>query len=280
MSATDISILAGAGGGDPPGRPQWVYDLPSDPPPLSESAQQAIVAQIWRRWMRGHKPARAGRQPVVTLFLGPPGSGKTELARKWAARAGVPFLDADTITDLSPDYAALRDVRDVAGAPTGVLNARRERQVGLQLAEPIQAVFGRIWREKYDHAMQWTGVNMRSFGAFIADGFRLVVVWVATPADISANRYWARAQRTGRHYVSDRESLEDWAREEQDGLAAASPLFARFADEFYIASTSDRPENAVRVEPGADTAGALANVRAARDRLAAQAPARAPPASV
>ena len=246
------------------GAEQWVYELPENPPQLEPSARRAIADKIWKRWFGKFRPARASRQPLALIFLGATGAGKTTIAVKWAAREGVPYVDPDTITNLSPDFAALRDVRDIHGKPTGALNAHRERQIAFQLAEPIQDALVRAWSRRYDIAMQWgLGNNLASLGSFVADGYRLVVVWVATDGAVAGERAWIRAARTGRFYDPDEQSAAARARQMQEEIRLAAPLLARAADEFYVVPPNGVATAAVQIPPTDSTAAAAAAVSAA-----------------
>jgi len=247
------------------GADQWVYELPENPPQLEAAARREIADKIWKRWFGKFRPARPSRQPLALIFLGATGAGKTTIATKWAAREGVPYVDADSITELSPDFVALRDVRDINGKPTGALNAHRERQIAFQLAEPIQDALTRAWTKRYDIAMQWgLGDNLASLGSFVADDYRLVVVWVATAGVVAGKRSWMRAVRTGRFYDPDEQSAAARAQEMQENIRLAAPLLARAADEFYVLPPGKNAlDAAVRVLSGESTAAAAAAVAVA-----------------
>ncbi len=125
---------------------------PREPVPFAE-AFEGIVGQDERlarlRWTLVGRRRRGGAFPH-TLFCGPPGTGKTTIARALARHAGVAFLEAS-----GPTLASVADVRALlARLPEG----------GMLFVDEIHAV-PRVALEFLYEAMAPSGATISVLGA-------------------------------------------------------------------------------------------------------------------
>ncbi len=111
-----------------------------------DAAKRAVAIALRNRWRRLRLPpeARAEIVPNNILMIGPTGVGKTEIARRLATLAGLPFVKVEATKFTEKGYVG-RDVdsmvRDLVESAIALLRRRRERELA---GEIDAAVEGRL----------------------------------------------------------------------------------------------------------------------------------------
>ena len=106
-------------------------------------AKRAVAIALRNRWRRLRLPpeARAEIVPTNILMIGPTGVGKTEIARRLAALAGLPFVKVEATKFTEKGYVG-RDVdsmvRDLVESALGLLRRRREQALGAEIDRAVE----------------------------------------------------------------------------------------------------------------------------------------------
>jgi ATP-dependent HslUV protease ATP-binding subunit HslU len=99
-----------------------------------DDAKRAVAIALRNRWRRKQvpEPLRDEVTPKNILMIGPPGVGKTEIARRLAKLAGAPFLKVEATKFTEVGYVG-RDVeqivRDLVEVALNMARERRHREV-------------------------------------------------------------------------------------------------------------------------------------------------------
>lgn len=139
----------------------------------------------------------ASRPPLI-LVSGPPGAGKTSLARELAKAFGLPLLSKDMFKEAIFDYLPGVDTSDahrLGIASVGMMYAFARRQLENGVGIILESTFDRGKAED----------DVRP----LLDGARGVIVHCTAPPELIMERYAERADDPDRHEVHrDEEHLD------------------------------------------------------------------------
>jgi ATP-dependent HslUV protease ATP-binding subunit HslU len=106
-------------------------------------AKRAVAIALRNRWrrLRLAPEARAEIVPTNILMIGPTGVGKTEIARRLATLAGLPFVKVEATKFTEKGYVG-RDVdsmvRDLVESALALLRRRREQALGDEIDRAVE----------------------------------------------------------------------------------------------------------------------------------------------
>ncbi len=106
-------------------------------------AKRAVAIALRNRWrrLRLSPEARAEIVPTNILMIGPTGVGKTEIARRLATLAGLPFVKVEATKFTEKGYVG-RDVdsmvRDLVESALALLRRRREEALGAEIDRAVE----------------------------------------------------------------------------------------------------------------------------------------------
>lgn len=191
-------------GGDPGHAPGvWIGDPRALCPPLDEKESKAASEAIFRQLTAGKKPAPKHEAPHLIMTIGPPGAGKSTVARElvahWSGVAPDDYveLDWDSTLDLFPQGAQLRDLPDMAGRPTGVGAAYGWADCLGALDPPTTSAFYRLMEGRYNVIVH---VHYQMFLVEAQlHGYVCSLFYVAVSRETALRRAAARAQELGRY---------------------------------------------------------------------------------
>ncbi len=175
--------------------------------------------------MTDHPPPR--HPPWLIVILGPPGSGKTTLARALAPRLGACLLNSDDITQ--PFFGDDRDseaYRQLRPTLYRALYRLAETNLALGLSVVVDAPHGAVLNDRAWHdAVADTARRHGAAARFLR---------CACPPDVMRQRMQARGE------ARDRLKLDTW-----ETFLASQPDWSRPAFDHQVIDTSLGPEVAV-----------------------------------
>lgn len=178
--------------------PLWI----GDPANFCATATDKNIDVVFKRLTAGKKPAAAGVLPHIVMTIGPPGAGKSTLARQFLSHwsdmkeGNYVELDADSILDYLPAGEQLRNLPDMLGRPTGVGAAYGWDDCIGHVEGITTALFYRLMEERYYiiyHSHYYMHLIETNYAGYVS-----TLLYVAVSRETALRRAAARAKETGR----------------------------------------------------------------------------------
>jgi hypothetical protein len=240
-------------GGAPEAAPRakiWI-----SPPFCPESGDaEAMAERLYKVLTKGKTPAPKGTTPHLVLSAGPPGAGKTSVARLLVKhRSDFPLeayleFDSDALYDLAGLGAATQDLRDVHGQLTGIGYA-----LGWNMCDATavlaQRLVQRLIHERYHLIVHYHNPEVVLPTAQNA-GYVCTLLYVVVTLETALRRAAHRAEELGRFLRPG--PADDWGWKDagdylQKRYRLMVPWYALWADNLVV--VLNEVDGA---EPGAD----------------------------
>jgi predicted ABC-type ATPase len=178
--------------------PLWI----GDPTNFCPTTTDKNIDMVFKLLTAGKKPAAANVPPHIVMTIGPPGAGKSTIARQflmhWSDMKEDNYveLDADLILDYLPQGEQLRNLPDILGRPTGVGAAYGWDDCIGNVEGITSAIFFRLLEERY-YIIYHSHYHMHLIEIGCA-GYVSTLLYVAVSRETALRRVAARAKETGR----------------------------------------------------------------------------------
>lgn len=219
---------------------RWVGDARAACPPLSADEVRKRADALYDRLTAGRAPAPPGKAPHFVLTIGPPGAGKTTVARTLVGLEGGAAdyveLDYDALLDFFPEGDAIRSARDMDGRPTGVGHAFGWEACMYVPVPAAVAALARLQEARYNLIVH-SHVQVDLIAAQ-SWGYVCTLLYVAVSPETALRRCAERARTLGR-YLEGASAENGWGWADPvnrmwSRYRAHAPWYALWADRFAI----------------------------------------------
>jgi hypothetical protein len=178
--------------------PLWI----GDPTNFCPTTTDKNIDMVFKLLTAGKKPAADDSPPHIVMTIGPPGAGKSTIARQfvkhWSEMKEDNYveLDADLILDYLPEGGQLRNLPDMLGRPTGVGAAYGWDDCIGKVEDITSAIFFRLLEKRYYiiyHSHYYMHLIEMAHAGYVS-----TLLYVAVSRETALRRAAARAKETGR----------------------------------------------------------------------------------